>query len=226
MTEAPTAVVFDFDGTLADTEWPIYERARAAIESLGADLTPELWATHAVGASRNEPWWDDLGPLLGLAIDQADFDEAVEAVAHIPRAFDSAPITPGAAALVDALHRAGSRLAVASGSSRGWVEHHLGRFALTERFPILVGRDHPEVSAGKPAPDLYRVAVSELGVDPRCVVAIEDTARGIESARSAEVGAVVAVPTRLTAHQDLTVADVVVTSLAEVTPGSLAALLR
>lgn len=217
-------MIFDFDGTLADTEWPIYERARAAATGLGAELTPELWATHAVGASHNEPWWDDLAPILGLTIDQAAFDEAVEAVTEVPRAFDSALITAGASDLVAALSAAGTELAVASGSSRGWVEHHLGRFGLTDRFPTIVGRDHAEVTAGKPAPDLYRVAVAGLGVDPSVVVAIEDTTRGIESARAAGVGAVVAVPTRLTAHQDLSSADLVTASLQELTPADLAAL--
>lgn len=221
----PAAVVFDFDGTLADTEWPIFERARAAAAGLGADLTPELWAAHAVGASQQEPWWDDLAPLLGLSIDQAAFDEAVEAVTHIPTAFDSAEITPGADPLVRALAATEARLAVASGSSRGWVEHHLARFGLTPLLPTVVGRDHPEVTAGKPAPDLYRVAVAAVGVDPAHVVAIEDTVRGIESARAAGVGAIVAVPSRLTAHQDLSTADLVVASLAELTPPDLAALL-
>lgn len=219
-------MIFDFDGTLADTEWPIFERARAAAAGLGADLTPELWATHAVGASTNEPWWDDLAPLLGLAIDQASFDDAVEAVAHIPTAFDSAEITPGAEALLRALAASATHLAVASGSSGGWVEHHLARFELSDLVPTIVGRDHPEVAAGKPAPDLYRVAVAALGVDPAQVVAIEDTGRGIESARAADLAAVVAVPSRLTTHQDLSGADLVVASLADLTPTDLAALVR
>ncbi|HXH57613.1 HAD-IA family hydrolase [Iamia sp.] len=222
---ALAAVVFDFDGTLADTEWPIYERARAAAAGLGAELTPELWAAHAVGVSHGEPWWDELGPLLGLAIDQIAFDDAVDAVTDVPTAFESALVTPGAAELVHALHDASVALAVASGSSRAWLDHHLDRFGLSERFVTLVGRDHPEVTAGKPAPDLYCAAVHELGVDPGAAVAIEDTYRGIESARAASMGAVVAVPSRLTAHQDLSAADLVVGSLTELTPITLAALI-
>lgn len=218
-------MVFDFDGTLADTEWPIFERARAAAAGLGADLTPELWATHAVGASQREPWWDDLAPLLGLSIDQDAFDEAVEAVTHLPTAFESAQITPGADRLVRALAATDARLAVASGSSRDWVDHHLARLGLTPLLPTVVGRDHPDVAAGKPAPDLYRVAVAALEVDARSVVAIEDTLRGIDSARAAGVGAIVAVPSRLTAHQDLSTADLVVGSLGELSPPDLAALL-
>ncbi len=217
-------MVFDFDGTLVDTEWPIYERARVAASDLGADLTPELWAAHAVGVSHGEPFWDVLGPLLGLDIDAAAWEEAHESVTSVPRARDSATITPGAADLVAALHAAEVRLAVASGSHREWLEHHLARFGLTDRFLALVGIDHPSVTAGKPAPDLFVAAVAELAVDPATTVAVEDTHRGIASARAAGVAAVVAVPTRLTAHQDLSDADLVVATLADLTPEVLAAL--
>lgn len=209
------AVVFDFDGTLADTEWPIYERAAAAAAGLGAELTPELWATHAVGVSHGEPWWDDLRPLLGLDIDQAAFDEARAAVTDLPTSRQAALITDGAADLVGALHGAGIPLAVASGSDREWLEHHLDRFGLAHCFETLVGIDHPGVTAGKPAPDLYRAATAALGVDPSRAVAVEDTRRGIESAQAAGMGAVVAIPSRLTAFHDLTPADMVAASLAE-----------
>lgn len=214
---ALAAVIFDFDGTLFDTEWPIFERARAAAAGLGADLTAELWAIHAVGVSHGEPWWDELGPLLGLDIDQDAFDRAVERVTDAPTAFESAVLTEGAADLVEVLHDAGIVLAVASGSSRAWLDHHLDRAGLTDRFDCLVGRDHPAVRAGKPAPDIYLAALAELGADPAAVVAVEDTHRGIESARAAGIGAVVAVPSRLTTHHDLTAADLVSASLADLT---------
>lgn len=218
-------MIFDFDGTLADTEWPIYERARAAAAGLGADLTPELWGTHAVGVSSGESYWPALAPLLGLDVDEATFDAATEAVIDLPTSRDVAEITAGAAELVHALHERGVPVAVASGSSRGWVEHHLGRFGLRDRFDVLVGRDHPAVRAGKPAPDLYLAAVAELGVDPAAVVAIEDTRRGTEAALAAGLGAVVAVPNRLTVHHDLTVASLVAETLAALDPDLLAGLL-
>jgi putative hydrolase of the HAD superfamily len=217
-------VVFDFDGTLADTEWPIYLRARAAAERLGADLTPELWATHAVGVSQKEPWWDELSRILEIDLDQVAFEEAVAQVTEIPTARESALITDGAAELVNELFGAGVPMAVASGSHREWLEHHLARFGLTEHLPVLVGIDHPEVRAGKPEPDLYLAAISDLGVEPAGVVAVEDTHRGIESARRAGVGAVVAVPSQLTTHHDLTASDLVAASLRELTVEGLGAL--
>lgn len=224
-SSALAAVIFDFDGTLADTEWPIYERARVAAAGLGAELTPELWGAHAVGVSSGESFWPTLGPLLGLEVDEAAFDAACEAVTEVPLSRDVAEITAGAAELVLALHGRGVPVAVASGSSRGWVEHHLDRFGLRDRFDVLVGRDHPSVTGGKPRPDLYRAAVAELGASPAAVVAIEDTHRGVQAALAAGLGAVVAVPNRLTTLHDLTAATLVTDSLADLTPDVLAGLL-
>ncbi len=216
-------MVFDFDGTLADTEWPIYERAHSAVAVLGGDLTVELWATHAVGVSQGEPFWDGIAEGLGIDAAQSDFEEAFASVNHLPLLRDSAEVTVGAVDLIVELHDEGVPLAVASGSGQEWVEHHLGRFGVLDRFSRVVGRDHPEVTAGKPAPDLYLVAAAELGVDPRDVIAVEDSARGIASARAAGVGAVVAVPTRLTVHHDLSGADLVVTGLSELSVATLQA---
>lgn len=218
------AVVFDFDGTLVDTEWPIFERARLAAEGLGAELTPELWAAHAVGVSHGEEYWPPLAELLGLTIDRAAWDAARDALAGGPDSLLESSIAPGAIDLVEALHADGVTLAVASGSQRWWLVHHLDRFGLTDRFAALVGVDHPDVHVGKPAPDLFLAAVAEIGADPAATVAVEDTSRGIASAHAAGLAAVVAVPSRLTAHQDLSGATAVVASLADLTPASLAAL--
>ncbi len=217
-------MVFDFDGTLVDTEWPIFERARLAAEGLGATLIPELWATHAVGVSHIESYWDPLAEAMGAAFDEATFDAARAALVDAPSSRHESAIAPGAIDLVHALHDAGIVLAVASGSDREWLEHHLARFDLAAPFTALVGVDHASVRAGKPASDLYDAAVAELGVDPGATVAVEDTRRGIESARAAGLAAVVAVPTRLTAHQDPSRARLVAASLADLTPGSLSAL--
>ena len=220
------AVVFDFDGTLVDTEWPIFERARLAAEGLGATLTAELWATHAVGVSHTESYWEALAEAMAVDFDEETFDAARTALVDAPSSRDESAIAPGAIDLVHALHDAGILLAVASGSHREWLEHHLTRFSLADRFEALVGIDHPDVKVGKPASDLYDAAIAELGVDPAATVAVEDTHRGIGSARAAGLAAVVAVPTRLTTHQDLSGADLVVASLADLTPTSLAALVR
>jgi HAD superfamily hydrolase (TIGR01509 family) len=90
---------------------------------------------------------------------------------------------PGAVALVRGLRAAGVRIAVASSSIAPWVEAALSRIGLAGAFDIEVtGSD---VTAGKPAPDIYLLAAGRLGVSPRDCLAIEDAPAGIESAQAA-----------------------------------------
>ncbi|MBI2710459.1 MAG: HAD family phosphatase [Actinobacteria bacterium] len=212
------AVVFDFDGTLVDTEWPIYLGARAAFATFGIDLPEAEWAAVVGMSDEEDGWWPGICERLGAGHIEREVWEAAKARARLdgsPSGRD-APMADGAAALVGALHGAGVPLAVASGSPVAWLEHHLDRFAMADRFDALVGVDHPGVRGGKPAPDLYLVACAALGVEPGNAVAVEDTARGIASARAAGMGAVVAVANRLTRHHDLSAADLLVPSLTEV----------
>lgn len=202
------AVVFDFDGTLVDTEWPIFLGAQAALATFGVDLTDREWAG-VVGLSDGEGgWYDTLCLRLGVNISRSAFDIAYEvARAERPSALE-APAEPGAADLVTNLAAEGVRLAVASGSPVSWLEYHLERLGLRHCFESLAGVDRV-AGAGKPAPDVYLLACADLGVDPVGCVAIEDSVHGIAAAQGAGL-ACVAVPSRMTRHTDLTAADLVV----------------
>ena len=70
------------------------------------------------------------------------------------------------------------------GEDREWLEHHLGRFGLADRFLHLVGIDHDAVTAGKPAPDLYVAAIAELGVDRLVVMPRPGTRNAVCRART------------------------------------------
>lgn len=217
------AVVFDFDGLILDTEWAIYESAKHAFEDHGHSLTVEAWST--IIGTNNETgtdWWDRVCAAAGVGdFDLALFDAAYVAQDRSSR--DSLPALPGVVELVDALDRAGVPLGVASSSSRGWLDRHLGRLGLAERFGTLVGADLVG-GVGKPAPDVYLRACADLGADPTRSVALEDSAHGATAAKAAGM-AVVAVPSRITIHNDFSHVDLVVTSLTELDAGRLAALL-
>jgi beta-phosphoglucomutase-like phosphatase (HAD superfamily) len=83
-----------------------------------------------------------------------------------------------------------------------------------DRFGHLSCRD--EVVPGKPAPDVYLRACDALGVEPRNALAVEDSPNGVTAAKAAGLRCV-AVPNRITAALDFSGADLVVTSLADVT---------
>jgi HAD superfamily hydrolase (TIGR01509 family) len=75
--------------------------------------------------------------------------------------------------------------AVASSSPTRWLRSSLERFGLAHHFGDRLFSAAEHVTRGKPAPDIYLHAAAELGVDPRDVLVLEDTAPGVAAARSA-----------------------------------------
>ena len=105
-----------------------------------------------------------------------------------------------------------------------WLERHLGRLGLLDRFAVLAGADRVG-GVGKPAPDSYLLACRELGSDAGAMCRLEDSAHGVTAARAAGM-AVVAVPSRITRLTSMTEADLVVSSLTEVSVSVLDDLVR
>lgn len=214
----PAAVVFDFDGLVFDSETAIFQAAVATLAELGHELTVEAWAT-VIGLGEDDSW-ARLCEALGAEIDRELYDAGY---ARQDRSWrDTLPALPGVVELLDALRTDGVPCAVASSSPAPWVKGHLDRLGLVDHFAVLATADRVGGRA-KPAPDTYLLACSDLGVAPRRSVALEDSAPGIAAALAAGL-AVVAVPSHITAHTDLSAASHTVASLAEVTVADLAAL--
>lgn len=129
---------------------------------------------------------------------------------------------PGVERWLDEARAAGVLVAVASSSPRAWVEGHLVRLGLVDRFGCL--SCFGDGLQAKPAPDLYLAACAALEVDPSQALAVEDSPNGIAAAKAAGL-ACVAVPNEMTAHLPLTAADLVVASLAELPLADAAAAL-
>jgi beta-phosphoglucomutase-like phosphatase (HAD superfamily) len=173
------AVIFDFDGTLADTT-PSHEQAlRAALQPHGLDLDHDWYRRH-VGLSIH----DLLATLPGGR--HLPHDEIIRrSRAYLLATVHS--ITPIACAvsLLSAARRAGLPCAMASGASRLLVHPGLDALGLRYAFAAVVARE--DVTHGKPAPDLYLTAARRLGVPPDRCLAIDDAREGIASARAASM---------------------------------------
>ncbi len=214
--------MFDFDGLIIDSEWAIYETARAAFAEHGHDLRVEAWATIiGLGDDDGDRAWSLLMEAMGITgLDRTEFSATH---ARQPRADrDHLPLLPGVEVLLDSLVAAGTPVGVASSSSVAWLERHLGRLGLLHRFGTIVGADVVG-GIGMPAPDVYLRACADLGADPTASVALEDSAHGVAAAKAAGMHAV-AVPSRITRFNDFRHADVVVGSLEDVTLTLLASL--
>jgi putative hydrolase of the HAD superfamily len=224
----PAAVVFDFDGLVMDSEWVIYEAAAAAFAHHGHQLEVAAWATIVgINDEGDETWWGRLCAAAGVdGFARADFDAVYEGEAKedLRAAMLTLPALPGVEVLVDSLVAAGVPIGVASSSSTGWLERNLDRLGLLHRFGTLVGSDAVG-GVGKPEPDVYLQACADLRAEPRCAVALEDSAHGVTAAKAAGMIAV-AVPSRITRHNDFGHADVIVESLEHLTVDRLAALVE
>ena len=139
------------------------------------------------------------------------------------RLSESMCVLPGVEALLEQAGQRGVHCAIASSSKIKWVEGYLSRFGLADRFATVVTRD--QVSQPKPAPDLYEEACRRLGAAPTASVALEDSANGVRAARAAGL-VCVAVPNAITKRFDLSHANHVASSLAEVDLESLVSLLE
>jgi putative hydrolase of the HAD superfamily len=216
VTAGLEAVVFDFDGTIFDSETPIYRASAAALAEMGHQLDVAGWAS-VVGLGEQDSW-RALCFAVGTELDRAEFDARYAAQDRSWR--DHLPALPGIEPLVRDLYAAGVGLGVASSSSAEWVESHLHRLGLLACFSAIGTRDRVG-GRGKPDPASYRYVLAGLGADPARSVAIEDSAPGITAALAANL-TVVAIPSPITSHTDLSAAHRTVASAAELSVATLA----
>jgi HAD superfamily hydrolase (TIGR01509 family) len=212
-----TALILDFDGVIVDTETPAFEEWRAVYRRHGQDLTLEQWQP-ALGTHGGFDPCADLEALTGSTLDHDRLTQEV-ALRHRERCFEQ-PLLPGVEALLTEGQALGLRRAVASSSSARWVEGWLEHHGIRGWIETVVTRD--DVERVKPAPDLFLLAASRLGVAPEGCVVFEDSPNGIRAARAAGMRCVAAL-NALTRAISLPEVDLVVDSLAEV---GLADLLR
>ncbi|MFT4110369.1 HAD family hydrolase [Propionicimonas sp.] len=182
-----SAVVFDMDGTLTDTEhlWDVVRRGLAAAEGLP---WPEA-ATRAMMGMSTQEWSIYLSEEVGLSGTPQDAARrTIEAMAA--HHADGVELLPGA---VPAVRRmAGSwPVGLASSSPRVLIDTGVHAMGLDGVFGATVSTE--ELNAGKPAPDVYLEVCRRLGADPQRSVAVEDAEAGIRSAHAAGL-VVVAVP--------------------------------
>lgn len=208
------AVVFDFDGVLADSE-PLHLAAyQDVFGDLGVELTRDDYYAHYLG-------YDDDGVFRRMAAVQGwdlGDDQVAALIARKSAAFDEITgrtevLYPGARECVLRLADA-YPLGIASGALTREIQGILRRAGLLDRFKFIVGAgDTPE---SKPAPDPYLRAAELHRVAPAACVALEDSRWGIVSARAAGLKCV-GITHTYDASQ-LTEADHVIGSLNEFTP--------
>jgi beta-phosphoglucomutase len=213
------AVIFDFDGTILDSESSEYHSHRRFFAQHGVELTEEEWCTGIGIVQPKAHWWDWLCARAATPPTFEEFREATRAYFHEHVRMEP---MPGIAALVGALVTAKIPRAVASAASSRWVLRALQDLELAPLFDTIVTAD--QVARPKPAPDVYLEAATRLDIAVDRCVAIEDSGPGLAAARAAGMRTV-AIPHRLNRlTHDFAAADIHVASAAELSLGRLRAL--
>ena len=205
-----SALIFDFDGTILDTETPEFESWCGEFATHGATLTLDWWSGCIGTAGPAFDPYDHLEKCIGRPVDRS----AVRARrrAQYMALIERERPRPGVLPWIAAARDAGLSLAVASTAGRHWVHGHLDRLELRRSFDHTACGD--EVERVKPAPDLYRLALQRLGKEPGQAIAIEDSPNGVAAAKAAGLFCI-AVSNPLTAPLDLSAADLRLSSLAD-----------
>jgi HAD superfamily hydrolase (TIGR01509 family) len=211
------AVVFDLDGVIVDSEH-VWDEVRAAYTRESGGHYTERATRDMMGMSSLE-WSAYMANELGVPGTPDEINAAV-VERMLERYGEAPPLIPGA---VDAVRAIAARwpVGIASSSNRELIDVVLHASGLADVVGVAVSSE--EVARGKPAPDVYLEAARRLRVEPSRCAAVEDSHNGIRSANAAGMR-VIAIPNRHfpPGRDALAEADVVLSSVAELTPDVVA----
>jgi HAD superfamily hydrolase (TIGR01509 family) len=183
-----SALIFDVDGTLAETEELHRLAFNAAFAAAGLpwDWDTDLYARllEVTGGKERIAHYVGLAGGPRLARDTIATLHAEKTARYTELvAQGGLALRPGVARLLAEARAGGVRLAIATTTSRPNVDALLRATLGADPFDVIAAGD--EVAAKKPAPDIYRLALERLGLPPTRCIAIEDTSNGLLSAQGA-----------------------------------------
>jgi HAD superfamily hydrolase (TIGR01509 family) len=198
------AVLFDFDGTLWDSETAVFCAFRELFADHGQELTLSTWSA-AIGTVGGLDPYSSLDELVD-GLDVGQVRERTEG--RIRDAAREVPLRPGVDAFLRQLDQAGVRRALVSSDRSEWLVTHLERLGWPDGWAAMVCADG-DAARAKPSPYLYDAALGVLGVQASQAFAIEDSPNGIRAAKAAGLSCL-CVPNESTRQLDLSEADLVV----------------
>ncbi|HEY2146363.1 MAG TPA: HAD family phosphatase [Pirellulales bacterium] len=204
-----SAVVFDLDGLMFNTE-ALYQQVGTELlarrgKRFEAELLDRIMGRKSAVALQIMIDWHGLSDTVPLLAEESEaiFAEILDTQLQC---------MSGLEPLLEALETAGIPKAIATGSSRRFVDNVLGRFNFAPRFKFVLTSE--DVIEGKPHPEIYEQAAARFGLPPRQVMVLEDSENGCRAAVSAGAFAV-AVPGGHSRNHDFRGAQFVAETLAD-----------
>lgn len=203
------ALILDFDGLILDTEGPEYQSWQEIYQAYGCSLSLPQW-TEGIGSHDTFDPYDDLAQQLGQPVDRA----AIRAKrrSRFTELMADQSILPGVERYILEARELGLKLGLASSSSRSWVTGYLAQLKLDAYFDSIKCAD--DVERTKPDPALYLATLQVLKVKAHEAIALEDSPNGVLAAKRAGIFCV-AVPNAMTQQLPFDLADLQISSLAE-----------
>ncbi|WP_243700462.1 HAD family hydrolase [Halorussus pelagicus] len=176
----PTAVLFDMDGVIVNSERYWVETEHEEILPAAVDGSPDT--TETTGMNFREIY-DYLEARHEMTESKDEFVARYETAARDIYG-EKVELQAGFRDLVAALREDGRTVALVSSSPHDWIDRMLDRFDLREEFDQIISAEEID-GKSKPEPDVYEYAAEQVGVASEECIAVEDSENGVESAKRA-----------------------------------------
>lgn len=186
------AVIFDFDGTIIDTEslwFQMYKEVLA--DEYKIDLTLEEFAK-CIG-TKDDVLYEFINTQATNPVNRVEIETKVKNKVQMLK--ETLILREGVYDLIQEVKGLGLKIGIASSSSRSWIDEFLTKFNLHQFFDVIKTSEH--VENVKPDPALYIKAIENLGVRPNEAIAIEDSVNGSLAAVKAGLKCIV-IPNQVT----------------------------
>jgi HAD superfamily hydrolase (TIGR01509 family) len=206
-----TALLFDFDGVVVDTEVATYQAWRDTYAEYGVDLALEDWLPAVGSGSSTEGAFDAVAHLEGLIGRTVDREAVIAGRSRRKsELYAGAPLLPGVREVLGEAKGRGMQTAVVTRNREDRVAAQLRSVGLEHEWDALVCANENPL---RDKAELYRLTLAKLGVGADEALAFEDSPAGVDAAKRAGV-LCAAVPNEITRRADFAEADVVLPSLA------------
>lgn len=209
------AVIFDMDGVIIDSEPIHYHCSNTLLKDHGVVLEKEKYDSYIGGSCVT--MWKDVIELhqLPMTVEEILKTEYGIFLDYLSKGKGKIQPIKGIPGLIDQLKEEGMTMALASSSALDNINTVLDLFELQHAFTHKVSG--MTLKRTKPDPEIFLITADKLGVEPKDCVVIEDSSNGVKAAKAAGMKCI-GYQNPECGYQDLSLADVIVKSIEDITP--------